>query len=71
MFRQYCKNIGKELDIVTTDGKNLTGILVKAEEDFLELEHPIKKPKKEDKRNNTHLPLSKIKTAKVIVKFGK
>ncbi|MGA2824192.1 MAG: ribosome assembly cofactor RimP, partial [Bacteroidales bacterium] len=66
MFRQYCKNIGKELDIVTTDGKNLTGILVKAEEDFLELEHPIKKPKKEDKRNNTHLPLSKIKTAKVI-----
>ena len=71
MLRQYRKNIGKELDVVTTDGKNITGNLVKVDENFLELEHPIKKPKKENKRNNTRLPLSEIKTAKVIVKFGK
>jgi ribosome maturation factor RimP len=71
MLRQYRKNIGKELDVVTNDGKNLTGILVKAEEDFLELEYPVKKPKKEIKRGNSRLPLSEIKTAKIIVKFGK
>jgi ribosome maturation factor RimP len=71
MLRQYRKNIGKELDVVTTDGKNITGNLVKVDENFLELEHPIKKHKKENKRNNTRLPLSEIKTAKVIVKFGK
>ena len=41
------------------------------DENFLELEHPVKKPKKENKRDNTLLPLSEIKTAKVIVKFGK
>jgi len=71
MLRQYRKNIGKELDVVTIDGKNITGNLVRVEEDFLELEHPIKKSKKEIKRENTHLPLSEIKTAKLIVKFGK
>jgi ribosome maturation factor RimP len=71
MLRQYRKNIGKELDVVTTDGKNLNGILVKAEEDFLELEHPVKKTKKENKRNSTRLPFLEIKTAKVNVKFGK
>jgi len=71
MLRQYLKNIGKELDVVTTDGKNITGNLVKVEEAFLELEHPVKKPKKEIKRENTRLPFSEIKTAKIIVKFGK
>ena len=71
MLRQYRKNIGKELDVVTTDGKNITGNLVKAEETFLELEHPVKKPKKEIKRENTRLSFSEIKTAKIIVKFGK
>lgn len=71
MLRQYLKNIGKELDVVTTDGKNITGNLVKVEDAFLELEHPVKKPKKEIKRENTRLPFSEIKTAKIIVKFGK
>jgi ribosome maturation factor RimP len=71
LVRQYRKNIGKELNVVTTDGKNITGTLVKVEEAFLELEHPVKKPKKEIKRDNTRLPFSEIKTAKIIVKFGK
>ena len=71
MLRQYRKNIGKELDVVTTDGKNIIGNLIKVDENFLELEHPVNKPKKDNKRDNTLLPLSEIKTAKVIVKFGK
>jgi ribosome maturation factor RimP len=71
LLRQYRKNIGQELDVVKTDGTGITGILVKAEEDFVELEHPVKKPKKEIKRENTHLPFHEIKTAKLIVKFRK
>jgi ribosome maturation factor RimP len=71
LVRQYRKNIGKELDVVTNDGKNISGILVKVGEEFLELEHPVKKPKKEIKRENSHLLFSEIKTAKIIVKFGK
>jgi ribosome maturation factor RimP len=71
MPRQYKKHIGKELDVVTTTGQNLSGILVKAGDDFVEFEHPVKKPKKEIKRENTILPISEIKTAKLIIKFGK
>jgi ribosome maturation factor RimP len=71
MLRQYKKNIGKELDVVTTEGKNIAGILIKVEEDFVELEHPVKKPKKETRKENTRLPISEIKTAKLVIKFGK
>jgi ribosome maturation factor RimP len=71
MLRQYNKNIGKEIDVVTVDGKNITGKLVKVDEGSIELEHPLKKQKKEIKRDNTSLPLSEIKTIKIIVKFGK
>lgn len=71
MPRQYRKNIGKEMEVVTSEGKNITGVLAKVEDSFVELEHPIKKPKKEIKRENTRLPFSEIKTAKIIVKFGK
>ena len=71
MLRQYRKYIGKEFDVTTQDGKNITGILVMADEDFLELEHPVKKPKKEIKKDNTRLPYSEIKTAKLVIKFGK
>ncbi|MCX6247446.1 MAG: ribosome assembly cofactor RimP [Bacteroidetes bacterium] len=71
LVRQYRKNIGKELDVVTHGGKNISGVLVKVDDESLELEHPVKKPKKEIKRDNTVLPFSEIKTAKIIVKFGK
>jgi ribosome maturation factor RimP len=71
MLRQYRKYIGKEFDVTTQDGKNITGILVIADENFLELEHPVKKPKKEIKKDNTRLPYSEIKTAKLVIKFGK
>jgi ribosome maturation factor RimP len=71
MLRQYRKNIGKELDVVTTEGKNIAGILIKVEEDFLELEHPVKKTKKEIMKENTRLPISEIKIAKLVIKFGK
>jgi len=71
MLRQYKKNIGSELDIIRSDGNNVKGILVSVTEDHLELEHPVKKPKKEIQRENTNLPLSEIKTAKLIIKFGK
>jgi ribosome maturation factor RimP len=71
LLRQYRKNIGKEINLFTNEGKTINGILVKVDEDSLELEHPVKNQKKEIKRDNTHLPLSEIKTAKLIVRFEK
>ena len=69
LVRQYRKNIGKELEVVTHSGENKRGILVGVNENEIEIEHGIKK--KEEKRENAHIPYPEIKTAKVIVKFGK
>ena len=69
LIRQYRKNIGKELEVVTHSGENTRGILVRATENEIEIEHGIKK--KEERKENTLVPYSEIKTAKVIVKYGK
>jgi hypothetical protein len=71
MLRQYKKNIGKELNVVTIEGKTMTGVLVKVGADSIELEHSVKKQKKEIKRDTTRLLLSEIKKTKLIIKFGK
>jgi ribosome maturation factor RimP len=71
LARQFRKNIGQEIEVVTADGTKSTGILLNAGEDSLELEHPANKKKKEAKRENSILPLTQIKTAKIIIKFGK
>jgi ribosome maturation factor RimP len=69
MIRQYRKTVGKELDVVLHSGEGIKGLLVKADENEIEIEHQVKK--KEPKKENAHLPYSEIKTAKIIVKFGK
>jgi ribosome maturation factor RimP len=69
--RQFVKNIGRELELVLVDGKATGGILVNAGNDAIELEHPVRNVKKEVKRENSMIPFSEIKTAKIIVKFDK
>jgi len=71
LIRQFRKNIGKEMEVVTMDGKKTSGILAGVNETILELEHPVKNNRREIKRANTVLPLTEIKTAKIIIKFGK
>jgi hypothetical protein len=44
---------------------------VDATETGIELEHPVKKPKKEIKQENTIISFEKIKTAKIVIKIGK
>jgi ribosome maturation factor RimP len=69
--RQYRKKIGRELDIVLEEGEKIRGVLVRADEDSIELEHKVKKPKKEIQPPNTVIEIKKIKTAKIIISFGK
>jgi len=71
LLRQFRKIIGKEIELFRNDGKEITGTLVKADENSLELEYEIKKQKKEIIRETIIIPLSEIKTAKLIIKFGK
>jgi ribosome maturation factor RimP len=70
-IRQFRKNLGKEIQVVRNDNTPVSGVLTGVTETAIELEHPVRKPKKEIKKENTVLPLSEIKTAKIIVKFGK
>ena len=69
--RQYRKNIGRQMEIKLLTGEQFTGILARADENSVELEHPVKNPKKEIRKPNTIVELDKIKTAKIIISFGK
>jgi ribosome maturation factor RimP len=71
MFRQYKKNIGRDLEIIDQQGSKFEGVLVSVSDDSIELEHYAPKNKKEEKKTNTILRFSEIKSAKVIIKFGK
>ena len=71
LLRQYKKRIGKELEVIFLTGERISGILVRADEQTIELEHPVKNPKKEVVKPNTIIGLEKIKSAKIIITFGK
>lgn len=71
MLRQYRKNIGKDLTVKPADGQPVIGVLVAVTPDGIELEHPVKNPKKEIKKENTKLRFEEIKSARIIIKFGK
>ncbi len=68
--RQYPKNTGRTLAVVTTGGEQLTGRMVAADEKGFELEFPVKNPKKEKKRDNLRLEFPQVATAKVLAGFG-
>jgi ribosome maturation factor RimP len=71
LLRQYKKRIGRELEVISLTGERITGTLVRADEQSIELEHPVKKPKKEVAKPNSIITLEKIKSAKIIITFGK
>ena len=71
LLRQYKKRIGRELEVISSAGERISGILVRADDEGLELEHPVKNPKKEIAKPNSIIALEKIKSAKIIITFGK
>ena len=71
ILRQYSKRIGKELEVHTTQGEKISGILADVSPASIELEHPAKKPGKEIPKPNTTIDFTTIKSAKVIITIGK
>ena len=71
LLRQYKKRIGKEFEVLTNSGEKISGILISADETSIELEHPVKNPKKEKNSPNTRVPTDQIKSAKIIITIGK
>jgi ribosome maturation factor RimP len=71
LIRQYKKRLGKDLEIITHSGEKITGKLIRADSDAIELDHPLKNLKKEIKKPNSIIKLETIKTAKIIITIGK
>lgn len=69
--RQFVKNIGKELEIVTGAGARLTGTLTEAGETGIVIEEEIRKTKKEISRKRTRLEYGDITKAQVRLSFRK
>ncbi len=74
ILRQYQKNIGKHVDVVTKEGKKLSGKLLKAEESGIELETKVTetvagKKGKQLIINNINLTFNQIKETKIVISF--
>jgi ribosome maturation factor RimP len=72
--RQYKKNIGRKLEIITTDGNKFTADITDATDEFVVLEWSSREPKKIGKGKETvnhrvEVPYSEIKEAKVTIVF--
>jgi ribosome maturation factor RimP len=74
LVRQYKKNIGTEIDVLLTSGQKLTGILIKADDQGIDLEVTTKEKsegsKKKELVTRVHsLGYPEIKEAKKVLKF--
>jgi ribosome maturation factor RimP len=74
LVRQYKKNIGTEIEVLLTSGQKLTGILIKADDQEIELEVTTKEKsegsKKKELVTRVHFfKYPEIKEAKKVLKF--
>jgi ribosome maturation factor RimP len=74
ILRQYQKNIGKQVDIKTKEGKKLTGKLISATENAIQIETRTKEKVEEKKGkqliiNNIELTFNQIKETKIVISF--
>jgi len=71
LLRQYQKNIGKTLDVVTRSGSKLSGILTRVEKTGIELELEVKATKGVTSKKLHPLTFDEIKTAREAITFNK
>jgi ribosome maturation factor RimP len=74
ILRQYQKNIGKQVDIVTTENKKITGKILSADEKGIVLETKSKEAQEGKKGkqliiNNINLTFNQIKKTTVVISF--
>ena len=71
-LRQYRKNIGRNLDVTTTEGDKHTGKLIVVEDDHLVLEAKVRRQEGKRKKTvieETKVPFDTIKKAIVKISF--
>ena len=74
VYPQYIKNIGKDLEIIKTDGINLKGRLTGTDKLGISVEVSDDKSNKTAKTGkhivrNEHIPFTDIKTTRLTIKF--
>jgi ribosome maturation factor RimP len=73
MLRQYKKNIGKKVDIVTTDDKKIRGILLEVDNKTIKIQEEKTvtrgKSKKTILGEELTLPMSEVSQTKVVITF--
>ena len=74
VLKQYEKNIGKSIKLLTVDGEKLKGKLLSVTENEIEIEPEIKKAKKNklktvNKEENINMAMNLIKEARVVITF--
>lgn len=70
VYKQYLKNINKEVSVLLTDGKKHSGVLTEANEIEIALDIPANKKKKIEKQELRFL-INDIKETKSIISFKK
>ena len=72
VLKQYLKNIGKEVDVVTREGKKLSGVLKSADENGFVVEATVKSKvdgKKKEEALAHSFSFEQIKTVKSVITF--
>jgi ribosome maturation factor RimP len=74
ILRQYQKNIGKQIDVITKEGKKMSGKLMTVSESEIVIETKTKekiegKKAKQLITNNINLTFNQIKEAKIVISF--
>ncbi len=73
LLRQYINNLNNKVQVITTDGKKTTGVLIKINDGEIELLEEIKSKNKKIKKTKTGevitIPMSDIKSTKRKVTF--
>jgi ribosome maturation factor RimP len=72
--RQYIKHTGREVEILRKSGEKRKGILRRVEDDFIEIEYPVKEKEPGAKRKKTvqvneRIALESIKSTKLVIKI--
>jgi ribosome maturation factor RimP len=72
--RQFKKHVGKQVNVITSEGNKITGLLKDADDESIEIEERSKE-KVEGKKSkqlvirNTRLPYSKLKETRILISF--
>ena len=74
VLKQYEKNLGNEVEVLTKDGKKLTGILMLCDDEKIILQQEkLVKPEGAKRKTTiveeTEIPYNNIKTTKYIIRF--